>query len=334
MTSGPVSHGKVRPDHNLQCCCLTSLYAEAACLQLIGDYHPNVAGSHDLLHCDENFYAVLPYCPGGDFAAFSRSSRHGKHVSDDLEPQAREWFLHLLNSLLHLQKKGVYHGDLSPEHVLIGSDQTLMITGFGRALRVPYSDGRNYGGVSDVSEGACRRLIHIRNSSRSEVPHRDPATASDSVDGFAADLWSVGVLLSMFVLGEAPFSSPRSSDAVYQQINKGNLDEVIRDRYEGHDVSRELSNLLQHMLWRDPKKRLTLAEVLRHPWITGEQRELPELIRSRSDASSNRTLPKEQSPKRSAEKSPKRSQLRSPTKGSQEGSPRKTWRHRFMMSLN
>ena len=57
------------------------------------------------------------------------------------EMQARIWFRQLLKALLHLQKKGICHNDLTLENLLLDENNNLVLIDFGRAIRVPTSPG-------------------------------------------------------------------------------------------------------------------------------------------------------------------------------------------------
>lgn len=266
--------------------------AEAASLQLVGNYHSNILGCLEVLQDDEYIYTVMPYCSGGDMCSFIRKSSLEKRcamsssektiastrssdrsggaasISNTDEEQARVWFRQLLMALVHLQKKGVCHRDLCLENILI-EENNLVIVDFGLALRVPYKDNSNLGGVADVSEGTHRLLIKAQGQSGTlkylapEIIEREQA-----FDGFAADLWSAGVLLFVFLVGLAPFQLPSAADFRYAQINRGKLKELVAANLDD-PVSDEACDLLQNMLWRDPNKRLTLAQVLQHPWVVG-----------------------------------------------------------------
>ena len=41
-------------------------------------------------------------------------------------------------------------------------------------------------------------------------------------------------------------------------------------------MGEEAGDLMQNMLRLDPRKRLTLAQVLAHPWVTNDNVEAPE----------------------------------------------------------
>lgn len=184
------------------------------------------------------------------------------------ESQARLWFRQLLAGLQHLQKKGVCHRDLSIANIMLEANNNLVIIDFGLALRVPYKDNSNYGCVSDVSEGSNRLLMKGQGYSGAMTYTAPEIVEGLAFDGFAADLWSAGVLLFVFLVGLVPFQAPTASDVRYNQINKGKLKELMEANLL-EPVSDEACDLLQNMLWRDPRRRLTLNQVLQHPWVLG-----------------------------------------------------------------
>lgn len=197
-------------------------------------------------------------------------SSSSSYTSNRDESRARVWFRQLLEALLHLQKKGVCHRDLSLDNLVLEANNNLVLIDFGLALRVPYADSSNYGGVSDVSEGTNRLFMKAQGQGGNltylapEIIERDEA-----FDGFAADLFSAGVILFVLLVGLAPFKWPNSSDVRYAQIKRGKLKELMAAHLPENAVSDEACDLLQNMLWRDPRRRLTLAQILQHPWVVG-----------------------------------------------------------------
>jgi len=242
---------------------------EVAAMQLIGGYHPHVVGSIEVLQDHGHLYSITPYCDGGDLYSWTMTEFESNGTGRLDEPQARHWFRHILKGLSHLQKKGVCHRDISLENILVHKNRCAIID-FGMALRVPYSDPCNDGCVADVSAGTpVRRLMRAQGQGgrwtymAPEVVSRDP-----SFDGFAIDLWGAAVALYIMLVGLAPFRWAHESDPRFQKFSTGGLRETLR--YWKIPVSDEACDLLQGMFWRDPRQRFTLAEVMEHPWVVGE----------------------------------------------------------------
>jgi len=88
-------------------------------------------------------------------------------------------------------------------------------------------------------------------------------------DGFAVDLWAAGVILYIMLTGFPPYDQANRSDQRFDLIVNGNL--VRQLKSWGIHLSDEAGDLLQRMLQLDPRRRLTLAEVMAHPWVGSEE---------------------------------------------------------------
>lgn len=79
---------------------------EISALQLLGDYHPHVQGTREVLQDNYNLYMIMPYLPGGDL--YGRLVEHnlpcplgtileeGNEFNGHAESRARFWFGQLL----------------------------------------------------------------------------------------------------------------------------------------------------------------------------------------------------------------------------------------------
>ena len=77
---------------------------------------------------------------------------------------------------------------------------------------------------------------------------------------FKVDLWSLGVLTYEFLVGKPPFEA-ESNNETYKRITR------VEVKYPPH-VSTEAKDLISRLLRKLPSERLTLEQVLEHPWIT------------------------------------------------------------------
>lgn len=205
-------------------------------------------------------------------SVFHLDSRLSRHYSD---------YSH--QGLNQLQMKGVCHRKISIENLMV-HDGKIKIIDFNMCLRVPYSDPINQGCVTDVSEGTIRRLMKPQGQGGSCWKYTAPEVLSrEAFDGFAIDLWSAGVILYAMLIGDFPFQSARRVDGLFiKYAIEGKLEETLRKM--GSTISKEAYNLLQNMFWEDPLKRLTLSQVMNHPWVTNYHPKVvdPESIRVES----------------------------------------------------
>ncbi|CDI77186.1 CAM kinase, putative, partial [Eimeria acervulina] len=81
--------------------------------------------------------------------------------------------------------------------------------------------------------------------------------------GFAADLWSFGVCLFVFLGGNYPFEG---SPASLQQLVLNGRFHFRHPRFSR--VSEDAKNLIRRALVVDERKRITEREIFYHPWMT------------------------------------------------------------------
>jgi serine/threonine protein kinase len=154
---------------------------------------------------------------------------------------------------------------LSLENVLV-DDQNCLIIDMGMCLRVPYDTGSNNGQVVDVSRGLRRRLIKPQGvCGKHNYMSPEVFNNTESFDGFAIDLWAAGVILYIMLTGFPPYDQASLTDQRFELIVTGRLVEQLNN-WDLHP-SPEAGDLLQRMLQLRPRDRLTLSQVMFHPWI-------------------------------------------------------------------
>lgn len=88
---------------------------------------------------------------------------------------------------------------------------------------------------------------------------------NEPFDGFAIDLFTAGVILFIMLVGIPPFEWANMGDSRFSLISQGGLESLLAQW--GKSVSPEAANLLQSMLNRNPRERLSLFQVVNHPWV-------------------------------------------------------------------
>eukprot|EP01041_Mallomonas_annulata_P000625 gene625-1209_t len=225
-------------------------FKEIAAMQFLqqnGRCHPNIVHLIDCLQDDNCVYSVLEYHAGGEL--FDRLDEGAL-----IERQVHAYFSHILQGMIHLQRMGICHRDMSLENLLISNDDKVVIIDFGMCLRVPIHPvtGEVY---PMPPQGSCGKK-HYKSP---EIYANDI-----SFNGFYSDMWSLGVILFTLFTGQFPYDN-FVTDKKYALIRSGRLVELIR--HMQINVSSEAADLLRRMLNPVPSERLTIDEILVHPWM-------------------------------------------------------------------
>jgi len=212
--------------------------------------HVNVIDLIDYMQDNDYLYLVLPYCPGKDL--FQRLEARGKPLS---EHSARRILRQIIHGLLYMKTQHhVAHRDLSLENIMFSETGDVKIIDLGMCVRMPAP-----------LEG-CHVFI-TKQSRRGKSSYVAPEVARENIfDGHAADVWSLGVILFIMLTLTPLYGHP--DDNAWRLIVSGQMD-VLLDHYETMGI--RAPPLARDLIWRMmqpcPESRLTIEEVLNHPWM-------------------------------------------------------------------
>lgn len=92
-------------------------------------------------------------------------------------------------------------------------------------------------------------------------------------DGYAVDMWAAGVILFLMLTGFPPWERACQTDERFHYMTAGYLVQMLTEWEIG--LSSDAMDLLQRMLFIDPKDRLSLDQVRAHPWMVNGRRAAP-----------------------------------------------------------
>jgi serine/threonine protein kinase len=220
-----------------------------AALQFVGNGHPNIMGQICCLSDASHIYSVMRFCNGGELYDYVDANG----VMN--EPSARNLFRQILSGLSHLQSIGVCHRDMSLENLLITREMDCVIIDMGMCLRLPRS--QETGEVLLIPpQGPCGKKNYI-------AP--EVLANASPFNGLLVDIWAAGVILFILLTGVPPVETASPLDARYRMIRDGSLRTMLL-QWNIH-ISEQAMDLLQNMLREDPGARLTIEQILAHPWM-------------------------------------------------------------------
>ncbi|XP_063687696.1 maternal embryonic leucine zipper kinase-like [Bolinopsis microptera] len=198
--------------------------------------HRHICQLYEIIETPLLFCLIMEYAPGGELFDYIIARDRLK------ESEAVKFFRQITAAVAYCHSKGFVHRDLKPENLLLDEQQNLKLIDFGLASK-----------PMDVKH----QLLHTCCGS--------PAYAAPEVIsgqpyiGTEADLWSMGVLLYALLCGFLPFDDDNTA-TLYRLIQEG--------RYKVPDrLSKESTRLIQGLLQVDPKRRLSVTDLLSHPWL-------------------------------------------------------------------
>jgi serine/threonine protein kinase len=81
--------------------------------------------------------------------------------------------------------------------------------------------------------------------------------------GYKADVWALGVILYEMTFGVRPLQSLPNNDVKLSYLSRLRRNIPIPNHPDKH-----LRNVLSGCLRSNPRRRLTIAKVLKHPYLT------------------------------------------------------------------
>ncbi|KAM3081650.1 spindle assembly checkpoint kinase [Clarireedia jacksonii] len=143
--------------------------------------HPNILQLYGHFHDSKRVFLIL------EFAGKGELYKHLRRETKFPEWKAAQYIAQMAAALKYLHKKHVMHRDIKPENILVGIHGELKIADFGWSVHAPNSRRQTMCGTLDY------------------LPPEMLRPGSDNYYNEKVDLWSLGVLMYEFLVGEAPF---------------------------------------------------------------------------------------------------------------------------------
>ncbi|KAJ2158021.1 hypothetical protein GGF46_004073, partial [Coemansia sp. RSA 552] len=196
-------------------------------------HHPNIVRIYDVIQHSKFLMIVMEYASGGELL-------HHIHNRGRLhETEARVLFRQIVSAMDYTHRNCIVHRDLKVESVMLDSDGRIRIIGFG--FTSTFEPSKQLGTFCGSPFYAAPEMVDGIKYTGPEV-----------------DIWSMGVILYFMLCGRTPFEG-ESIKVIYDKISRG--------KYTiPQSLDKDAQNLLQRMLTVDPKRRITMKNIIDHPW--------------------------------------------------------------------
>jgi len=171
----------------------------------------------------------------------------------------------IADAVAHCHSQGVMHRDLKLENVMLLADDPrgIKLIDFGLAMKL------------DV--GADGKVIEkkVKDTAGTQA-YRAPEVNVPSSDGHSplkVDVWAMGIVAFSLVAGFFPLLEAKESDWRYKKLKAdqakgmGACESIFKTYKRQCHFSPSLRELLDGMLTIEYETRLSVQEVLAHPWI-------------------------------------------------------------------
>jgi len=168
------------------------------------------------------------------------------------EAIARTYFQQLMSGVGYCHSQGVVHRDLKPENLLLDVDFTLKIADFG---------------FSNIVCSAHKLMFTECGTPGYMAPEMIRNTKG--YDGMKADIWACGVILFIMLAGFPPFQKPDSTDWWFNKLQSGKHALFWQAHSRSAYFSDQTKDFINKILNPDPEKRISIADMKKHPWWNG-----------------------------------------------------------------
>ncbi|KAF8892071.1 kinase-like domain-containing protein [Infundibulicybe gibba] len=216
-------------DHNQ-----LALEREIVVMKLID--HPNIMRLYDVWETSTELYLILEYVQGGEL--FEYLCEKGRLST----LEALGYFQQIIAGTNYCHQFNIAHRDLKPENILLDKDSNIKIVDFGMAAWQAVNE-----------DGMLRTSCGSPHYAAPEIISGNP------YNGSAADIWSCGVILYALLCGRLPFDD-EDCPTLLEKVLLGEF--TMPD-----DIDPLAQDLISRMLTKDTDARITMPDILRHPFF-------------------------------------------------------------------
>lgn len=221
---------------------------EIAYLNKLQQHSDKIIRLYDYEITDQYIYMVME-CGNIDLNSWLKKKK-------SINPWERKsYWKNMLEAVYTIHQHGIIHSDLKPANFLI-VDGMLKLIDFGIANQMQPDT------TSIIKDSQVGTVNYMPPEAIKDMSSSRENGKSKSKISPKSDVWSLGCILYYMTYGKTPFQH------IINQISK--LHAIIDPNHEIEfpDIpEKDLQDVLKCCLIRDPKKRISIPELLAHPYV-------------------------------------------------------------------
>ncbi|XP_072268377.1 serine/threonine-protein kinase ULK4 [Pyxicephalus adspersus] len=221
--------------------------------------HKNIVTFYEWYETSNHLWLVIELCTGGSLETVIAQDEHLP------EETIREFGVDIISGLHYIHELGVLFCDLTPRKILLDGPGTLKLSNFsfskckGENLEEFFAMVGSEENIGDAGDLTPRR--NLKNRIKGSPVYAAPEVIRGEDFTVSSDFWSLGCVFYEMFAGRPPFFSESFSELTEMIVNK---DFLPPQGMSLAKPSSEFQSLLNGLLQKDPLKRITWPELLRH----------------------------------------------------------------------